>query len=185
MIKELYSILGNAIAVAFPSIKDFEVDVAKPKDASFGDFQCNSAMKLAKQVGSPPRAVATAIVDALNTLPNAALLLERVDVAGPGFINIFIQPSYVAACLQRMSETDGMLPANENPLRVAVDFSSPNIAKEMHVGHLRSTIIGDCLARVFEALGHRVLRLNHVGDWGTAFGMLLSHIKSQENYSLQ
>jgi arginyl-tRNA synthetase len=183
MIKELQTLLKNAVAIAFPSLAEGELDVAKAKDTAFGDYQCNSAMKLAKQAGMPPRAVAMAIVEALKSLPGTQTLCDRVEVAGPGFINIFVRSEFIAACLKKMEEE--VLPKADCPLRVVVDFSSPNIAKEMHVGHLRSTIIGDCLARVFEALGHRVLRLNHVGDWGTAFGMLLAHIKSLNGYSLQ
>jgi arginyl-tRNA synthetase len=143
----------------------------------FGDYQANMAMGLAKKLGKQPRAVAQSIVDNLDV----ADVCEPPQIAGPGFINFILKPSYLATQLQTMRANERLgVPVAAHPQRVVVDFSSPNIAKEMHVGHLRSTILGDCIARVLEFRGHDVLRLNHVGDWGTQFGMLILYLR--ENY---
>jgi arginyl-tRNA synthetase len=143
----------------------------------FGDYQANMAMGLAKKLGQQPRAIAQLIVDRLDV----SEVCEAPQIAGPGFINFTVKPSYLSTQLQtmRMDERLGVDVAAKKQ-RVVVDFSSPNIAKEMHVGHLRSTILGDCIARVLEFRGHDVLRLNHVGDWGTQFGMLILYLR--ENY---
>jgi arginyl-tRNA synthetase len=140
----------------------------------FGDYQANVAMGLAKKLGQQPRAIAQAIVNNLDV----GSVCEVPQIAGPGFINFTIKPSYLATQLHAM-QLDSRLgvPVADKPQRVVVDFSSPNIAKEMHVGHLRSTILGDCIARVLEFRGHDVLRLNHVGDWGTQFGMLILYLR--------
>ena len=140
----------------------------------FGDYQANMAMGLAKKLGQQPRSIAQSIVDNLDV----AELCEVPQIAGPGFINFTVKPSSLAAQLQEMQRDERLgVAAAINPQRVVVDFSSPNIAKEMHVGHLRSTILGDCIARVLEFRGHDVLRLNHVGDWGTQFGMLILYLR--------
>ena len=140
----------------------------------FGDYQANMAMGLSKKLGQQPRQIAQSIVDNLDV----AAVCEVPQIAGPGFINFTVKPSYLATQLQAM-QLDSRLgvPVADKPQRVIVDFSSPNIAKEMHVGHLRSTILGDCIARVLEFRGHDVLRLNHVGDWGTQFGMLILYLR--------
>ena len=140
----------------------------------FGDYQANMAMGLSKKLGQQPRQIAQSIVDNLDV----AAVCEVPQIAGPGFINFTVKPSYLATQLQAM-QLDSRLgvPVADTPQRVIVDFSSPNIAKEMHVGHLRSTILGDCIARVLEFRGHDVLRLNHVGDWGTQFGMLILYLR--------
>ncbi|WP_373546439.1 arginine--tRNA ligase [Chamaesiphon sp.] len=140
----------------------------------FGDYQANMAMGLSKKLGQQPRQIAQSIVDNLDV----AAVCEVPQIAGPGFINFTVKPSYLATQLQAI-QLDSRLgvPVAEKPQRVIVDFSSPNIAKEMHVGHLRSTILGDCIARVLEFRGHDVLRLNHVGDWGTQFGMLILYLR--------
>nr|WP_295616666.1 arginine--tRNA ligase [Chamaesiphon sp. GL140_3_metabinner_50] len=140
----------------------------------FGDYQANMAMGLAKKLGQQPRAIAQSIVDNLDV----SEICELPQIAGAGFINFTVKPSYLATQLQAM-QLDSRLgvAVTEKPQRVVVDFSSPNIAKEMHVGHLRSTILGDCIARVLEFRGHDVLRLNHVGDWGTQFGMLILYLR--------
>ncbi|MDX1978591.1 MAG: arginine--tRNA ligase [Pseudanabaenaceae cyanobacterium bins.68] len=148
--------------------------IAPTKDPKFGDYQCNDALGLAKVLQRSPLEIAAQIV--------AALEIEDVcltpAIAPPGFINLTLNPSYLAQILTGMHQSDRLgIDRVTEPQRVIVDFSSPNIAKEMHVGHLRSTIIGDCLARVLEFQGHQVLRLNHVGDWGTQFGMLITHLK--------
>jgi arginyl-tRNA synthetase len=140
----------------------------------FGDYQANMAMGLSKKLGQQPRAIAQSIVDNLDV----AAVCEAPQIAGPGFINFTVKPSYLTTQLQAMhlDRRLGVAVAT-NTQRVVVDFSSPNIAKEMHVGHLRSTILGDCIARVLEFRGHDVIRLNHVGDWGTQFGMLILYLR--------
>ena len=157
------------------------VEASKPE---FGDFQANGALALAKPLGQPPRQIAAAIVDQLAADPAFGALCGLPQIAGPGFINLTLRPELLAAELRsrlddpRLGVASVAAEAAGDALApVVVDFSSPNIAKEMHVGHLRSTIIGDCLARVLEFRGHPVLRLNHVGDWGTQFGMLITHLK--------
>jgi arginyl-tRNA synthetase len=140
----------------------------------FGDYQANVAMGLSKKLGQQPRAIAQSIVDNLDVVA----MCEVPQIAGPGFINFTVKPSYIAAQLQAVQSDSRLgVPVADKPQRVIVDFSSPNIAKEMHVGHLRSTILGDCIARVLEFRGHDVLRLNHVGDWGTQFGMLILYLR--------
>jgi arginyl-tRNA synthetase len=140
----------------------------------FGDYQANMAMGLAKKLGQQPRSIAQSIVDNLDV----SQVCEVPQIAGPGFINFTVKPAYLAAQLQQIQSDKRLGIALANPpQRVVVDFSSPNIAKEMHVGHLRSTILGDCIARVLEFCGHDVLRLNHVGDWGTQFGMLILFLR--------
>jgi arginyl-tRNA synthetase len=140
----------------------------------FGDYQANMAMGLAKKLGQQPRQIAQSIVDNLDV----AEVCEPPQIAGPGFINFTVKPSHLATQLQAMQLDERLgVPTAEKLQRVVVDFSSPNIAKEMHVGHLRSTILGDCIARVLEFRGHDVLRLNHVGDWGTQFGMLILYLR--------
>lgn len=146
------------------------VPTSNPK---FGDYQSNLAMSLAKPLKQAPRSVAQKVVEHLEV----ADLCEPPEIAGPGFINLTLKPDYLATQLQRMQSGDRLgVDPTPHPQRVVVDFSSPNIAKEMHVGHLRSTIIGDSIARILEFQGHDVLRLNHVGDWGTQFGMLITYL---------
>jgi arginyl-tRNA synthetase len=140
----------------------------------FGDYQANMAMGLSKKLGQQPRQIAQSIVDNLDV----AAVCEPPQIAGPGFINFIVKPSYLATQIQSMQSDSRLgVPVADKPQRVIVDFSSPNIAKEMHVGHLRSTILGDCIARILEFRGHDVLRLNHVGDWGTQFGMLILYLR--------
>lgn len=106
-------------------------------------------------------------------------LIEKIDINGPGYMTIKMRKDYGLAALTNLLRAGKVLPPNVNRQRMIVDFSSPNIAKEMHVGHLRSTIIGESIARVLEYIGHDVLRLNHVGDWGTQFGMLIAHLQDK------
>jgi arginyl-tRNA synthetase len=152
-------------------------------DPRFGDYQCNAAMPLAKSLKGKPRDIAQQIISAVD-LDDVA---EPLEIAGPGFINIRLRPEFVATFLSEIpappADTPGAAPAPdadrlgiptiEQPQKVIIDYSSPNIAKQMHVGHLRSTIIGDVFARVLGFLGHDVVRQNHVGDWGTAMGMVI------------
>lgn len=141
---------------------------------SFGDYQSNIALPLAKQLERPPRAIAERIIAHLQL----DCLCEPPQIAGPGFINLRLKISFLESYLAALGRELrlGIEPASP-PQRIIVDFSSPNIAKEMHVGHLRSTIIGDAIARILEFRGHDVLRLNHVGDWGTQFGMLIAYLR--------
>ncbi len=136
----------------------------------FGDYQANGAMGAAKRLGINPRDLAQQIVDALD-LEGIA---EKLEIAGPGFINITLSSDYLAAAVPKCIDTSSI-----EPQTVVVDYSAPNLAKEMHVGHLRSTIIGDALARLLEHQGHRVIRQNHMGDWGTQFGMLIAELELQ------
>jgi arginyl-tRNA synthetase len=140
----------------------------------FGDYQANVALSLSKKLGKQPRAIASTIVEKLNV----SEICELPEIAGPGFINLKLKIEYLEAQLKAIQADPRLgIPATKTPQREIVDFSSPNIAKEMHVGHLRSTIIGDSIARILEFQGHDVLRLNHVGDWGTQFGMLITYLR--------
>ncbi|MGA0252861.1 arginine--tRNA ligase [Vulcanococcus sp.] len=174
--------LRDAMQRAFPEAaaagQAFDPQLAPASKPEFGDFQANGALPLAKPLGQPPRKIAEAVVEQLKADDGFMALCQEPQIAGPGFINITLQPERLAAEVQqRLGDARLGVPAVEQAAPVVVDFSSPNIAKEMHVGHLRSTIIGDSLARVLEFRGHPVLRLNHVGDWGTQFGMLITHLK--------
>ncbi len=148
------------------------------QDPKFGDYQSNCAMGVAKKLGRNPLEVANDIVSAIDV----ADMCEPPEIAGPGFMNFRLKSTYVEQCLMAISPCDDPgndrvgISHNREPMTVAVDMSSPNLAKEMHVGHLRSTVIGDCIARVLEFEGHTVHRENHVGDWGTQFGMLVAYL---------
>jgi len=159
--------------------------VAPSQDEKFGDYQSNAAMGLAKRIGKKPREVAEQIIANLKIDD----ICEAPEIAGPGFINFRLQASFLSQALRSIGNEPvcekGTKPADfdrvgiakaVNPETVVVDLSSPNLAKEMHVGHLRSTVIGDCVARVLEFAGHKVIRENHVGDWGTQFGMLVAYL---------
>jgi arginyl-tRNA synthetase len=165
--KALTAAFGEELAGVDPLL----VPASNPK---FGDYQSNLAMSLSKKLQQAPRSIAQQVIDRLDV----ADCCQTPEIAGPGFINLTLKPEYLAAQLQHVRTGDrlGVAPV-KTPQTVVVDFSSPNIAKEMHVGHLRSTIIGDTIARILEFQGHRVLRLNHVGDWGTQFGMLISYLR--------
>lgn len=144
----------------------------------FGDYQINGAMGAAKALKTNPRELAQKIIDNLDV----ADLAEKTEIAGPGFINIHLKPEFLATSLEA-ANTDAKLGVAEHatPHKVVVDFSSPNLAKEMHVGHLRSTIIGDAVVRALEFRGDTVIRQNHMGDWGTQFGMLIAHLEDLLN----
>ncbi len=171
--------LREAMQRAFPEVDALlDPQLAPASKPEFGDFQANGALPLAKPLKQAPRQIAGAIVEALQADPAFTALCLEPQIAGPGFINLTIRPECLAAEVSaRLGDPRLGVPEVQSDAAVVVDFSSPNIAKEMHVGHLRSTIIGDSLARVLEFRGHRVLRLNHVGDWGTQFGMLITHLK--------
>jgi arginyl-tRNA synthetase len=140
------------------------------------DYQANFAMGLAKRVGKPPRVIAEAVVRELAA-SGAEGLVAKAELAGPGFVNVTLHPDWLAGAVGRaLTHPAAGVHPSPTPERVVIDYSAPNVAKEMHVGHLRSTILGDCLARVLELRGHTVLRQNHIGDWGTPFGMLIEHL---------
>ena len=174
----------EAAAEAIAAGRPLDPQLAQASKPEFGDFQANGALALAKPLQQSPRQIAAALLAELEADVAFGALCLPPQIAGPGFLNLTLRPEVLAAELRRRL-TDprlGVPLASESGAGsavapVIVDFSSPNIAKEMHVGHLRSTIIGDSLARVLEFRGHPVLRLNHVGDWGTQFGMLITHLK--------
>ena len=143
----------------------------------FGDYQANGAMGAAKKLGMNPREFAQKILD------NADLngVADKLEIAGPGFINIFLNQEWLANNANEALQAVNFGIKTANPQTIVIDYSSPNVAKEMHVGHLRSTIIGDAVVRTLEFLGNNVIRANHVGDWGTQFGMLIAYLEKMEN----
>lgn len=162
--------LADAIAAVSPADVDLAAMVRPTQDKSLGDFQINAAMSLAKKLKTAPRQVAQQLVDALSI----ADVAESTEIAGPGFINLRLRDQWICEQASAMlaSETLGITPTS-SPARVVIDYSSPNVAKPMHVGHIRSCFIGDALARVMRYLGHHVITDNHLGDWGTQFGMVI------------
>jgi arginyl-tRNA synthetase len=141
----------------------------------FGDFQANGVMGAAKRIKANPRELAQQVLAELQLDGIAA----KLEIAGPGFINITLDDDFLSARLAEMAADSRLGVAPVEAVTTVVDYSSPNLAKEMHVGHLRSTIIGDALARTLEFLGHKVIRQNHMGDWGTQFGMLIAELEEQ------
>jgi len=165
------------IAAGAPA--DCEPQVRQSAKVQFGDYQANGVMAVAKKLGMPPRQVAELVLSHLDLNGIAS----KVEIAGPGFINIFLEPAFLADHVNQALASDRLGVSQPEPQTVVIDYSAPNVAKEMHVGHLRSTIIGDASVRTLEFLGHKVIRANHVGDWGTQFGMLIAflELKQQEN----
>lgn len=158
----------NSAGIAVP--EGFPLSVVIASDTRFGDYQSNAAMTLAKQLRTNPRALAQQVADKLDV----ADLCAKVSIDGPGFLNFTLSAEALAKHLEFIVKDEHAgVPRVEQPRRIVVDFSAPNIAKPMHVGHIRSTIIGDCLARVARFVGHQVITDNHIGDWGTQFGMIL------------
>ncbi len=164
-----YAQLHERLAAAFGAL----VPGADPalRVSDHADYQANGVMGLAKQLGRNPREVATEVLGHLDIDD-----LAEVQVAGPGFLNLRLRATFVAAQLGQLAEDERLGVARDVPRRVVIDYSAPNVAKEMHVGHLRSTVIGDALARLHRFVGHEVIARNHVGDWGTPFGMLIEHL---------
>jgi arginyl-tRNA synthetase len=179
--------LNQIIQQAFDNanIDEKPISVTEATKAEFGDYQFNGAMALAKKLKSNPREIAQKIIDVMpqNTM------IAKTQIAGSGFINIWLEDSVLSQSLQQALEDSRLgIKPKDNPIKVVVDYSGPNMAKQMHVGHLRSTIIGDSLANLLEFLGDEVIRQNHIGDWGTQFGMLiayLEHIDEDGNVSLK
>lgn len=150
------------------------IQIDRTKDKAHGDLATNLAMIGAKAAKKNPRQLAAEIIEHLPP----SKLVRQVEIAGPGFINFYLNPDWLAEQLENaLADPRLAIPFSAPPQTVVVDYSSPNLAKEMHVGHLRSTIIGDAVSRTLEFLGHQVIRHNHVGDWGTQFGMLLAHME--------
>jgi arginyl-tRNA synthetase len=142
------------------------------RPSQFADFQANVALALAKRLGSSPREVATRLVEALEIEDVAG----TPEISGPGFVNISLSPQWLAAQVTALVDDPRVGVPTQPAQVIPIDYSAPNVAKEMHVGHLRTTVVGDALARTLEHLGHTVVRQNHIGDWGTPFGMLIEHL---------
>eukprot|EP00041_Stephanoeca_diplocostata_P027444 m.754699 g.754699 ORF g.754699 m.754699 type:complete len:708 (-) comp23176_c0_seq4:347-2470(-) len=198
VVKLLESLFSSAISAAFPTAVTTAMitrNTAKPPKGKGGKgkaevanstapaapaYQCTNAMALYKQLKGTahemksPRDIAVVLIAAVPANP----VIDRCEAGGPGFINIFVNKTFVTGQIQRLL-TQGVFPPPVDKMHVTVDFSSPNIAKVMHVGHLRSTIIGECICRMLEFAGHTVDRVNHIGDWGTQFGMLIAHLKDK------
>lgn len=170
---ELEQLVSEAL-YQVTGIHDARANVINSSRPEFGDYQVNGVMGVAKQLKRSPRELATLLLAAIDKDERIA----KMEVAGPGFINIFLADVYLEASASLAKDAIFLVDTVSQPDRIVVDYSGPNLAKEMHVGHLRGTIIGDCIARVLEALGHIVIRQNHVGDWGTQFGMLIAHMES-------
>ena len=173
---ELAQWLKAGFCAAFgDACKDMVIRVTPATDPAFGDFQCNDAMSLAKALRKPPRAIAETASKALP-LPEA---LAKVEVAGPGFINLTLNPAWLARQVAEQAALPHCgLPQPGVGKTVVVDYSSPNVAKPMHIGHIRSTIIGNAIDRMFRALGYRVVADNHLGDWGTQFGIIIKGFRA-------
>jgi len=154
-----------------------EALVRQSGKVQFGDYQANGIMPAAKKLGLNPREFAQNVLDKADLQDIA----EKTEIAGPGFINIFLKDTWLADNINRAVQDPKLGVHNPEKQTVVVDYSSPNVAKEMHVGHLRSTIIGDAVVRTLEFLGNHVIRANHVGDWGTQFGMLIAYLEKMEN----
>jgi arginyl-tRNA synthetase len=177
--QSLKSYLNNTISRAMAEVTQSNAcnaNVITSSKPEFGDYQANGVMAEAKRRKTNPRELADQVVAVLNAEDSP--IIDKLEVAGPGFINIFLSDT---ALIKRanlaLNEPQQLIPLTSSPQIVAVDYSSPNLAKEMHVGHLRGTIIGDAIVRVLERLGHTVIRQNHVGDWGTQFGMLITYMQ--------
>ncbi len=161
-LRALEQIVGDSDALA--------AQIAPTRDEKHGDYQCNAALGLARRLGQNPRDIAGRLAEAMLALDESGLL-QTAEVAGPGFLNLRVRDQALVESLQGVGD-----PADPDGRRVVVDYSSPNIAKQMHVGHLRSSIIGDAVCRILGHLGHEVIRQNHVGDWGTQFGLLCAYL---------
>lgn len=176
--KQVITVLEEKISAAMADVsgQDGCAAMVRPAtDAKFGDYQVNGVMPLAKRIKTNPRKLAEQVAAKLDISD----ICESIEIAGPGFINLRLKAGFVAKGLleaNRDAERLGV-ERTSKPKTVVVDFSGPNIAKQMHVGHLRSTIIGDCICRMLELEGHKVIRQNHIGDWGTQFGMLIAYLQ--------
>ncbi|MEU5943195.1 arginine--tRNA ligase [Micromonospora sp. NPDC047548] len=169
---DLERLLTDRLAPAFASVAGGPVDPLVRRSPR-ADFQSDAALALARRLGRPPRDIAAAVLDRAELDDVCA----AAEVSGPGFVNLTVADRTLAALVSGLADDDRLgVPVTPAPETVVVDYSAPNVAKEMHVGHLRSTVIGDAAVRLLDWLGHRVVRVNHLGDWGTPFGMLIEHL---------
>ncbi|MDT7727485.1 MAG: arginyl-tRNA synthetase [Actinomycetota bacterium] len=174
--------LGRRVAAALKAGLDVDLTpgetLVRPSPRAGIDYQCDVAMSLGRKVGRPPREVAAILAEQLNS----GDLLEKAEIAGPGFLNLVLCGEWLERRAAELLADDrlGIAPV-EDPRRIAIDYGSPNVAKEMHVGHLRSSIIGDSIARLLRFQGHEVIPHNHLGDWGTPFGMLIEHLLGEDS----
>lgn len=168
------TVLAPRVSAAIERAFGPDFDGADPvlRPSQFADVQVNAALALAKRVGTPPRDAAARILAELDL----ADVCSSVEVSGPGFLNLALRDDWVGVQATRMAADERLGVPTVEPERIPIDYSAPNVAKEMHVGHLRTTVVGDALARTLEHLGHTVIRQNHIGDWGTPFGMLVEHL---------
>ncbi|WP_429946325.1 arginine--tRNA ligase [Bibersteinia trehalosi] len=176
-IQHILSEKVKSAMIAAGAANDVEPLVRQSGKVQFGDYQANGIMGAAKKLGLNPREFAQKTLEHLDLSDIA----EKLEIAGPGFINIFLKPQWLAQNADLALQAVNFGIKTSNPQTVVVDYSSPNVAKEMHVGHLRSTIIGDAVVRALEFMGNNVIRANHVGDWGTQFGMLIAYLEKMEN----
>ncbi len=159
-----------------------KIRVERTKDRSHGDYAANTAMMLAKNLHKKPADIAQSLIEVMEHDSRIA----KIEIAGPGFMNFFVNSDFTAETLVAMAADPKLgVPAVKDPATIVVDYSAPNVAKEMAVHHLRSTVIGDAVVRVLEYLGNHVIRANHIGDWGTQFGMLIAYLEKKENESGQ
>jgi arginyl-tRNA synthetase len=177
----IVSQLDSAFRVAIRSALGIDADpmVSPAQNDKFGDYQANAAMGLAKQAGeqSGQKANPRALAEQIKSKLDLGEMASEITIAGPGFLNVKLSPVWLSRQLQTIAGDQRLgVEPTVHPQTVVVDYSGPNVAKQMHVGHLRSTIIGDAISRVLEFEGDRVIRQNHIGDWGTQFGMLISHL---------
>jgi arginyl-tRNA synthetase len=176
---KLKSQINNVIKDTFlkAGIEHEPMSVSEATKPEFGDYQFNGAMALSKKLGKNPREIATSIIENLDLTG----ILIKAEIAGPGFINLWLNPLWIATqCTKALSDERLNISKRESPIKVVVDYSGPNMAKQMHVGHLRSSIIGDTLANLLGFLGDEVIRQNHIGDWGTQFGMLIAYLEMKD-----
>ncbi|MCU5775911.1 arginine--tRNA ligase [Erwiniaceae bacterium BAC15a-03b] len=176
-IQALLSEKVSQAMIAAGAAADCEPQVRQSAKSQFGDYQANGIMSVAKKLGQQPRQLAEQVLQHLDLNGIAS----KVEIAGPGFINIFLDHQWLSQQIDATLVAPRLGVAAVEPQTVVIDYSAPNVAKEMHVGHVRSTIIGDAAARTLEFLGHNVIRANHVGDWGTQFGMLIAFLEKQQN----
>lgn len=168
---DLSNIVKQAFARAFPGEGFDFIRVVPATDAKFGDYQCNDALKLAKKFGMKPRDVAAKVVEALEATTK---VFSKIEIAGPGFLNLTVSTDWLNAQLEEFGKQEKLgIPQTGKGKRIVIDYSSPNAAKQMHIGHIRSTVIGCAIDRIFRSLGYDVIADNHLGDWGTQFGILI------------
>ena len=173
---KLKQTINQSIQTAFDkaNIDETPMSVSEATKPEFGDYQFNGAMALSKKLEKNPREIAAQLIENIDL----SGIISKAEIAGPGFINLWLNPLWIASqCETAVADTRLNIGTREKPVKAVVDYSGPNMAKQMHVGHLRSTIIGDTLANLLEFLGDEVIRQNHIGDWGTQFGMLIAYLE--------